>query len=253
MGPMFLPEPTTEIWEKSARGFYEKWQFPNCIGSIDGKRIAIKCPNNSKSRNYCYIKKFSIVLMAIVDFDYNFICVDVGGYGRNSDGGILDETAIGKRLETGTLNLPSNKPLPGQNEAIPMVLIGDEAFALKSYLMKPFPRRLSRLDQRRDKYNYRLCSARRVVENAFGILTKKWRIYKGSIEVKEETTIKIILTTCILHNYIRTKNCDIDTTELTDLDEYKLTGALDRLEIDKRRGTKKSLEIREQFVNFFND
>jgi len=29
-----------------------------------------------------------------------------------------------------------------------------------------------------------------VVENAFGILTKKWRVYKGPIEVKEETTKK---------------------------------------------------------------
>lgn len=36
MGPMFLPEPTTSIWNESAKGFYEKWQYPNCIGSVDG-------------------------------------------------------------------------------------------------------------------------------------------------------------------------------------------------------------------------
>jgi hypothetical protein len=39
--------------------------------------------------------------MAIVDPEYKFICIDVGGYGRNSDGGILEDSAIGKRLEMG--------------------------------------------------------------------------------------------------------------------------------------------------------
>lgn len=99
MAPMFLPEPTTEIWEKSAKGFYDEWQFPNCIGSVDEKHVTIKCPNNSGSRNFCYLKKFSVVLMAIVDYDYKFICIDIGGYGRKSDGVILEKSAMGKRLE----------------------------------------------------------------------------------------------------------------------------------------------------------
>lgn len=118
------------------------------------------------------------------------LTVDVGGYSRNSDGGILEESTMGKRLEAGTLNVPQNAPLPGRREDTLMVLIEDEAFALKPYLMKPFPRRLSRSDTRLDNYNYRLCRARRVVENAFGILTKKWMVYKGPIEVKRRKLLK---------------------------------------------------------------
>lgn len=38
------------------------------------------------------------------------------------------------------LNVPEDKPLPGKIEKLPMVNIGDEAFSLKSYLIKPFPR-----------------------------------------------------------------------------------------------------------------
>ncbi|XP_008179385.1 uncharacterized protein LOC103308193 [Acyrthosiphon pisum] len=179
MGPIYMPEPTEDIWTKSTQGFFEKWQFPNCIGSVDGKHVTIKCPNNSGSKNFCYLKKFSVVLMAIVDPDYKFICIDVyicidvSGYGRNSDGGILEESIMGKRLEAGTLNVPEDKPLPGKVEKSPMVIIGDEAFSLKTYIMKPFPRRQSRNDRKKDTYNYRLCRARRVVENAFGILAKK--------------------------------------------------------------------------------
>jgi len=141
------------------------------------------------------------------DPDYKFIYVDVGRYGQNSDGEILEESAMGKRLEAGTLNMTKGLPLFGKIEDTPMVLISDEAFALKTYLMKPFPRRQSRNNTRLDTYviRYRLCRARRVVGNAFGILSKKWRVYKGSIELKEDTTIKVILATCILHNYLRVK------------------------------------------------
>jgi len=142
-------------------------------GNFIQKKVTIKCPNNSGSRNFCNLKKFSVVLMAIVDIDYKFICIDVGGYGRNSDEVILEDSIIGKRLEAGMLNVPEDKPLPGKVETSPMVIIGDEAFSLKTYLMKPFPRRQSRNDRKKDTYNYRLCRARRVVENAFGILAKK--------------------------------------------------------------------------------
>ena len=95
--------------------------------------------------------------MAIVGPDYRFICVDIGGYGKNSDGGILDSSITGQRFEAGLMNIPIDKPLPGQNESCSHVLIGDEEFALKPYLMRPFPYRQSRLNPREENYNVRLC------------------------------------------------------------------------------------------------
>jgi hypothetical protein len=65
--PTYMPQPTAEIWEKAISGFQEKWHFPNCIGSIDGKHVTIKCPNKTGSNHFCYLHKFSIVLLAIVD------------------------------------------------------------------------------------------------------------------------------------------------------------------------------------------
>lgn len=85
---------------------------------------------------------------------------------------MFEESIMGKMFETGTLNVPKGKPLPNQIDESPMVLIGDESFALKPYLLKPFQRRLSRNDPRKDEFIFRLCRARRVVENAFSILTK---------------------------------------------------------------------------------
>ncbi|CAI6359796.1 unnamed protein product [Macrosiphum euphorbiae] len=155
----YMPKPTSEIWEKSAQDFLMKWNFPNAIGSIDGKHVTMKCSNNTGSRHFCYLKKFSIVLMFIVDANYKFLCVDIGGYGRNSDGGIFEWSVMGQGFENQTMNVPTDKPLKGQVHDTPYVLLGDEAFALKPYLMRPFHYRQSRQDPIKVTFNYRLCRA----------------------------------------------------------------------------------------------
>ncbi|KAL4131721.1 hypothetical protein QTP88_008995 [Uroleucon formosanum] len=219
-----MPEPTEEIRTKSAQGFFEKWQFPNCIGSVDGKHVTIKCPNNSRSRNFCYLKTFSVVLMAIVDPDYKFICIDVAGYGRNSDGGILEESIMGKRLEAGMLNVPEDKPLPDDNhETI----------------------------EKKDTYNYRLCRARRVVENAFGILAKKWRVFESPMEMKETTVKKVIMATCILHNYLRVQNCNKYDNDL-EADEEPFS-IRNNIANNPGRYTVEAFGVRECFVEYFNN
>ncbi|CAH2014380.1 unnamed protein product [Acanthoscelides obtectus] len=58
--------------------------------------------------------------------------------------------------------------------------------------MRPFPYKQTLTDVRKEKYNVRLCRARRVVENAFGILSQKLRIFYRPLETKVDTTILIV-------------------------------------------------------------
>ena len=65
-------------WLEIAKDFNEKWQLPNCIGAGDGKHIRLLCPKNSGSLYYNYKGYYSIVLMAFVGANYEFLFVDAG-------------------------------------------------------------------------------------------------------------------------------------------------------------------------------
>jgi len=74
--------------------------------------------------------------------------------------------------------------------------------------MRSYPRK--KLNAKTEKYNERLAIARKCIECAFGILTKKWRILQIDIETKPSTAIQIIKCACILHNYVRERDGDSD-------------------------------------------
>ena len=84
---------------------------------------------------------------------------------------------------------------------VPFVIVGDDIFPLKPWLMKPYPGK--NLDQYQRIYNYRLSRARRTIENAFGILVAKWRILWRAIRANVALVEKIVQATICLHNYLR--------------------------------------------------
>lgn len=80
---------------KTAVYFLHHWNFPNCVGSIDGMHVVIQAPNKSESLFSNYKGTFSIVLLAVVDAKYCFQITDFGSYLRSSDGGILANSPFG--------------------------------------------------------------------------------------------------------------------------------------------------------------
>ena len=102
----FLKCPTSEeAWERISESFWGRWQFPNCLGAGDGKHIRLKCPSNSGSQYYNYKGFYSLVLMAFVGPNYEFLFVDVGCQGSVSDGGVFRKTSLCNALESNTLNI----------------------------------------------------------------------------------------------------------------------------------------------------
>ena len=119
---------------------FDKWDFPNCFGSVDGKHIRIRNPRHSGSMYHNYKQYLSIVLQGLADAYCKFTAIDVGAYGRQSDGGIFRESCLGRCLENSGIEIPPPKLLPNTNVVLPYVILGDEAYPLTSYLMRPFLR-----------------------------------------------------------------------------------------------------------------
>ena len=144
--------------------------------------------------------------MVLVDADYKFIYMDVGGSGRISDGGVFRNGQLSKALEKNTLNIPPAEILLNSTKKIPFVVAGDGAFPLKNFLMKPYP--YQGLSREKQILNYRLSRAGRIVENAFGILTNRFRVFMKTIHLSPDNVESLVLASCVLHNYLRTKPAD---------------------------------------------
>lgn len=93
-----------------------------------------------------------------------------------------------------------------------MVIAADESFPLITN-MRAFPGKNLTDEQR--IFNYRLSRARRISENVFGILVQKFRIFMRPLQGNSENITRIVLTPCILYNFIR-NNEDYKVPELTD-------------------------------------
>ena len=136
--PIVMPEPNEEIWRASEKIFKEKWSIPHCVAAINGKHVHIKAPPHRGSEFFNYKKYNSVVLLVLVDANKRFITVDVGQYGRVSDGNVFANSNIAMHLAKQNTGLPPDENLGGA--PLPYIIIGDEAFPLKKYLMGPYPR-----------------------------------------------------------------------------------------------------------------
>lgn len=207
----FLHLPTTqEEWENIAFQTEQTWQFPNCIAAADGKHIAIIHPKASGSEFFNYKGFFSIVLLAIVDFDYRFLFVDVGCQGRISDGGVYRNSFFYRATQENLIGLPADRPLPVSNnpyyngqetEAVPYVFVGDDAFPLGKHCLKPYSQH--NLDSKKRIFNYRLSRMRRVTENAFGIWVNRFRVFTTQMYLNPDKATIITLAALVLHNMLR--------------------------------------------------
>lgn len=150
---------------------------------------------------YNYKGYHSIVLMALVDADYKFRWVNIGAQGEFSDAQIWNQSDLKQAIERGLMGLPTPTPFPGDDKPLGYYIIADDAFGMRTWLMKPFSRRCLSYEER--IFNYRLSRSRRVVENAFGILANRFRCLL-SVMNQEPETVHVIVFACVcLHNIMR--------------------------------------------------
>lgn len=113
-------------------------------------------------------------------------------------------------------------------------MVGDDAFQLKSYLLKPYSFKSTLTMEEEEHYNERQSRARRVVENAFGHLNSRLGVLGKAIQLRPDQAEKIVMAAVLLHNFLieEKDNCYaepnltcVNDQQMTSI-ENQLSGAL---------------------------
>ena len=132
--------------------------------------------------------------------------------------------------------------------------------------MRPYPGKNASEEER--IYNYRHSRARRCIENAFGILSARWRIFQKPIRATVSNVEKYTLACLALHNYLRlTDNSHYSPAGFVDSEdkdghllpgEWRLSNSVDNgglRDLPRVRGSRSRqdvLEVRNDLKEFLN-
>ena len=200
-----FPTLNEQEWLNIAESFNSRANFPNCIGAIDGKHVRLVSPKYSGSEYYNYKKFYSLVLLAVCDSNYRFLFIDVGSFGKASDSSVYKHSELYTKIMDGSMGIPPPKPISSNGDPLPFVFVGDEAFGLSKHMLRPYASR-NLIEKKKKIFNYRLCRARRYIENTFGILSNKWRIFHRPIAANIEKVEAMVKACCTLHNFVRERD-----------------------------------------------
>ena len=180
-------------WEGELQGFIENYEFP-CVGAWDGFHVYV----SSKIKSYFSFKKrYTMSSMGLVGYNKRFLFAAVGAPGSTHDARMLKSTRMYHRILNGDV-LPNRAMYLDGSGEIPLVTVGDSALPRHPWLLKCYNEETRDPQQR--YFNKKLCSARVVTENAYGMLKGRWRILYKKTECRMFNLKYIIMAAIMLHN-----------------------------------------------------
>ena len=192
----FIAFPTGPELDIVMEGFKEKCGVIQCVGAIDGSHIPVTAPSLQHSDFYNRKGWYSIIIQAVVQHSYLFRDVYIGWPGSVHDARVFGHSSLYKKATAGSILNGSTVKV--QSQDIVPYIIGDSAYPLLPWLMKPFPHHAA-LTPVQQIFNYRISSAR-IVENAFGRLKARWRRLLKQNEMNVVNIPAVVHSCCILHN-----------------------------------------------------
>lgn len=190
-----FPETLAEV-NASIQSFEELSALPNIVGAIDGSHVRIKTPSDSAADYFSRYQQHDFIIQAVVNGKKVFTDFACGFPGSMHDARVLRGSAIFRSAEQGEI-LTAPTVIVGGREITPY-LVGDSAYPLSPWLMKPYPE--GTRDPQEITFNKELSSARVQVECAFGMLKNRWRILQKRFDSDIELAIKATIACAVLHN-----------------------------------------------------
>ncbi len=93
---------------------------------------------NGGSYYFNYKNFHLIILMALVDGNYKFTWVEVGANGPSSDAQIFEDCCLKQVIDQLVIGFLPLDHLPDDDRDTPYFFVGDDAFPLCNYMMKPY-------------------------------------------------------------------------------------------------------------------
>lgn len=181
-----------------------------------------------------------------MDSDYLFRDVYVGWPGKVHDSRVFKNSPLYDACCARTF-LPMGLSKVITNVVVPPVILGDSAYGLTNWLMRPFTDR-GNLTNEEVAFNTAHSKTRVVVENAFGRLKGRFRSLGKRLDQSVENATTTVTACCVLHNY-----CEVMKEEF---DEEWLEGVQLHLNIQpcdrEEKQDREAADIRNALMSFIS-
>ena len=180
--------------------FYGIAQFPSVIRAIDCTHIPMASPGGESAEVFRNRKGwFSINVQAVCDARRCFTNVVARWPGSTHDSRIFDNSLLKDELERGKYD---------------GLLLGDAVYVLRRYLLVPITAPVTPSEKR---YNASHIKTRVRIEQAFGILKQRFRVFRTPLRTKLDHSLEIIVAVFCLHNFaIRTSQSIVEQDSADD-------------------------------------
>lgn len=164
-------------------GYFQLAGFPNVIGCVDCTHVRVLQPAGNNAFQYLNRKSYySINVQAICDTTLRFTNAVIKWPGGTHDSYILRQSSVWEYME--------------QNAGMGYIL-GDSAYPLRPWLLTPLSSPCSESER---KYNRCFTSTRVRIENAFGMLKRRFHLLHVENRRKPANVVKDIAACMVLHN-----------------------------------------------------
>jgi hypothetical protein len=161
-----------------------------CVGALDGWLCRIKVPSKAETMNVAsyfsgHYQTYGVNVQATCDACGRFTSISILCPGGTGD----SKAFAASSLQQYVAGLPQG-----------FYMAADNAYTLSDTLLIPYSG-VDKLDPSKDVFNFYLSQLRIRIEQAFGLLVSKWRIFKKALEVKLFRVGHIVQACARLHNY----------------------------------------------------
>jgi hypothetical protein len=176
-----------------------------CVGCLDGMLCKIKTPARSETRNARsyfsgHYQTIGVNVQALCDDLCRFTYVCVAAPGGTNDVHAFAKTKLKQLVD----DLPVGK-----------YILADNAYVPTEHLLTPFSGSQKSIPEL-DSFNFYLSQLRIKIEQAFGLMTTKWRILRRPLQVKLKNVGTIIMAISRLHNFVISERPEVVLAEQID-------------------------------------